>query len=142
MSHSSNIKVVNSRKAELKKLGFTSLENFLRADKNHMYVGRDMTHYVPGAVGSKWHNPFKSIHHNNDVELVLDKFKQYIRNGPLYNDLHELQGKTLACWCHPAPCHATALKELYEERYCNRIHETTEVPDAKFKITDFPPLKR
>ena len=50
--------VVNVRKAELNKLGYADLVDWLR-NPNHVYIGRDMTRYVPGAVGSKWGNPFK-----------------------------------------------------------------------------------
>src|SRR5689334_687488 len=92
--------VVNCRTQELRKLGYNSLIDFLDADPNHLYVGRNMTRYVPGATTSKWHNPFTLHNYNNDAELVVQLFTIYIKNGPLYNDLHELEGKTLACWCY------------------------------------------
>ena len=75
-------KVINCRVAVLRKNGFASLNDWLRSNPSHVYVGRDMTIYVEGAVESKWHNPFKSKKYNNDVECVLQKFKAYIRNGP------------------------------------------------------------
>ena len=42
----------------LRQLGYNSLESWLK-NPDHVYIGRNMTHYVPGAVGSKWANPFK-----------------------------------------------------------------------------------
>lgn len=126
------IRVINCRKHELRKIGYETLQQFLGADKSHVYVGRDMTDYVPGAKGSKWRNPFTLKANDGDGRKVVDMYKDYIRNTPhLYNSLKELKGKTLACWCHPAPCHATALKELYEEKF--------RVPDVA-SLTEFPVL--
>lgn len=112
-----DIKVVNCRVQELRKLGYKNLEDFVqRGNGNHLYVGRDMTFYVPAAVGSKWKNPYTLKSYGNDAEKVISLYKDYVKRTPsLLNDLHELEGKTLACWCYPAPCHATALKELVEE---------------------------
>ena len=52
-------RVINVKKNELKKLGYNDLEHWLQASPQHLYIGRDMTYYVPGATGSKWANPFK-----------------------------------------------------------------------------------
>jgi hypothetical protein len=32
--------------------------------------------------------------------------------GPLINDIHELRGKDLVCWCKPDPCHGDLLLRL------------------------------
>jgi hypothetical protein len=32
----------------------------------------------------------------------------------LLNDLHELEGKTLGCFCKPLACHGDVLKDLVE----------------------------
>jgi hypothetical protein len=122
----SDIRVVNCKKKQLEKLGYLSLLDFLRANDKHLYVGRDMTYSVPGAVASKWQNPFRVQEHNGDANLVCEMYEQYVRNGPLWERLHELRAKTLACWCHPAPCHAHVLKSLFEERYPER-HEVSQL---------------
>lgn len=116
---SDDIKVINCRVKELRTMGYKDLEDFLnKGDGNHLYVGRDMTQYVPGAVGSKWKNPYTLKAYGGDAEKVVELYKDYVKRTPkLYDSLHQLEGKTLACWCHPDPCHATALKELYEQRY-------------------------
>lgn len=49
--------VINVKVANLRKYGYHSLEEWLQ-DENHVYIGRH-NHYVPGAVASKWANPFK-----------------------------------------------------------------------------------
>lgn len=51
--------VISVKKFELKKLGYDDLEHWLSSSPNHVYIGRSMVHYVKGAVGSKWQNPFK-----------------------------------------------------------------------------------
>jgi hypothetical protein len=33
------------------------------------------------------------------------------------NDLHELNGKELGCWCKPDKCHGDILIKLYNEKY-------------------------
>jgi hypothetical protein len=52
--------VVNVRKKELQKLGYRDLLHWLE-DENHVYIGRNMSFYVPGAVASKWANPFTYV---------------------------------------------------------------------------------
>ena len=52
-------KVINVKKFELKKLGYEDLAAWLQASPDHVYIGRSMVQYVPGAIKSKWCNPFK-----------------------------------------------------------------------------------
>lgn len=107
----------------LRPLGYKDLVEWTK-NPNNVYIGRDMTHYVPGAVGSMWHNPFKDKQFGRDE--CVRKYKEYIKtnkqlqsNGrTLLDSLHELKGKTLGCWCHPERCHGHALVELIEE-YCS-----------------------
>lgn len=64
-----------------------------------VYVGRP----------SKWGNPFE-IGKDGDRAGVIDKYDRWIRTqSHLMRDLHELRGKTLACWCAPKACHADVL---------------------------------
>lgn len=119
--HVTKTTVINIRKKNLNQKGFKDLEHWLM-NPNHVYIGRDMTHYVPGAVGSKWGNPFKGDY--SGKEERLRKYKEYIltdtkthENGKtLLESLEELKGKTLGCWCHPEPCHGHVLAQLIEER--------------------------
>ena len=112
--------VVNVRKYYLNKMGFKDLEDWLR-NPNHVYIGRDMTHYVKGATGSKWGNPFKAK--KDGREERVRQYKEFVKtnrevqsNGrTLYQSLGELRGKVLGCWCHPESCHGHALVELLNE---------------------------
>lgn len=118
----SGITVVNVHRKDLTFAGYSDLIDWLK-HPDHLYIGRDMTHYVPGAVGSKWQNPFKSrkIGRENSVS----RYKEYIltdktvqSNGKtLFESLEELKGKCLGCWCHPEKCHGHVLRELVEQ-YC------------------------
>lgn len=63
-----------------------------------VYVGR------PG----KWGNPFQ-IGRDGDRAEVIRKFTAQFLQSPLVNDLHELRGKDLVCWCAPEACHADLL---------------------------------
>lgn len=116
------VSVVNAKVSELRKRGYQDLDSFLKASPNHVYVGRDMSRFVKGANGSKWKNPFrvpvddKSNPKASSLTQVLEQYEQHIRDGPLFEQLEELQGQTLVCWCHPAPCHADVLKRLLEEK--------------------------
>lgn len=93
-----------------------------------VYIGRP----------SKWGNPY--THHANKETLAefivetreeaITKFKEYILNNEsLLNDLHELEGKTLGCWCISTPnefpipyvCHGQVLVELVEKRKISQI---------------------
>lgn len=62
---------------------------------------------------TKWGNPYKM---NSESERlgVIKKYTYYILDSKLLNDLHELDGKMLSCWCYPAPCHGNVLKYLFE----------------------------
>jgi hypothetical protein len=77
-----------------------------------VYIGRP----------SKWGNPFTHLDKNtvarfkvNTREEAISSYKKWITLGEgrhLLNDLHELNGKVLGCWCSPQPCHGDVLKEL------------------------------
>lgn len=119
--------VVNVKKQELIKLGYDDFLDWA-SNKNNIYVGRDMSYYVPGAVGSVWGNPFPVAKPNTNntqtsTRYTLDEslrlFRQHIESSPeLIKRLSELDGKVLGCWCKPSRCHGDILKELVE-KYCN-----------------------
>lgn len=64
---------------------------------------------------SKWGNPYKVGEFGSAKECV-DAYAHSIgvAGGVIpYDDLHELHGKNLACWCDAeAPCHVDVLLEL------------------------------
>lgn len=82
-----------------------------KKEKYDVYIGRP----------SKWGNPF-SHKSGTKAEFILptreeaiEAYEKWITEGDgkhLLNDLHELKGKTLGCWCSPLPCHGDVLKRL------------------------------
>ena len=86
-----------------------------------VYIGR----------GSKWGNDWshkegtKAKFKTKTVEESIEKYREWITQGNengdgrhLLNDLHELKGKTLGCYCVPGPCHGDVLIELVN-RFCH-----------------------
>lgn len=78
-----------------------------------VYIGRP----------SKWGNPFSykegtlAKYKVKDRNESIESFRKYITEGEgkhLLNDLHELKGKTLGCFCKPLKCHGDVLKELID----------------------------
>lgn len=108
--------VVNISVAHLRKVGYNNLEEWLQ-DPNHIYIGRNMAFYVKGANQSKWHNPYKLNRDKSNLEECLTQYEDYIKSSPLYDQLDELKGMTLGCWCSPNPCHGNVLINLYQEKY-------------------------
>ena len=88
--------------------------------KHHydIYIGRP----------SKWGNPFTHKQDGktlakyivNNRQEAIDSYRNWITNGDgkyLLNDLCELKGKILGCWCKPLSCHGDVLVELVS-KYC------------------------
>ena len=108
--------VINVKKIHLQKSGYKDLEDWLKCP-NHVYIGREMSFYVKGAKGSKWANPYPVKKYGFKC---LDLYRELILNNKeLLDQINELQGKVLGCWCIEPDnnkCHGTILKEILEER--------------------------
>lgn len=65
---------------------------------------------------TKWGNPFE-IPNDGDRDMVCDSYeKHYFPYKLKLNDqINELRGKVLVCWCYPERCHGDHLKELSNE---------------------------
>ena len=80
----------------------------------HIYIGRQNNKL--GLEASKWQNPFSTSEY--DIETCLSKYEEHIRNSPdLYNNLGELRGMELGCYCtdsssRNSKCHAFVLEKL------------------------------
>lgn len=67
-----------------------------------VYIGRP----------SKWGNPFQ-IGKDGTREEVIQKYRDWLLRTPQrMEELHELRGKNLVCWCYPKACHGDVLLEL------------------------------
>lgn len=104
--------------AELRKVHGNNID--LRqwmAMKNNLYVGRSGRIFINGEVfaysGSKWGNPYRLSDYSLAESLIL--YRKHIIDSGLINQIGELEGKTLGCYCNQKnPCHAKILVELFE----------------------------
>ncbi len=70
-----------------------------------VYIGRP----------SKWGNDFK-VGRDGTRAQVIARYEAWLATQPeLLAALPELAGKTLGCWCAPAPCHGEVLARLAAE---------------------------
>lgn len=83
-----------------------------------VYIGRP----------SKWGNPYTHRDNGNVLakyvvnsrDEAIDAYREYLTKGDgkhLLDDLEELRGKRLGCWCKPERCHGDVLAELVLEKY-------------------------
>ncbi|CAF1247059.1 unnamed protein product [Rotaria sp. Silwood1] len=81
-----------------------------------IYIGRACNMGGWQLNQSKWHNPYSVKQYGRDG--ALDCYKKYIESNQnnLLDDLHELAGKRLGCWCKPNRCHGDILRELFKKR--------------------------
>ena len=72
----------------------------------------------PGAVyvgrPTKWGNPFP-IGPEYTREEAVACYRDHVHESGLIEDIGELTGKDLVCWCYPLVCHAQVLLELANE---------------------------
>jgi len=82
-----------------------------------VYIGR-----AAGEIG-KWGNPYSHKEGTTAKYLkptraeAIEAYRDYILKGDgihLLNDLDELDGKVLGCWCKPKACHGDILIEIIQ----------------------------
>ena len=70
-----------------------------------VYIGRP----------SRWGNPFHVGRDGTRVQVIARDERWLEEQPELLAALPELAGKTLGCWCAPAPCHGELLARLAAE---------------------------
>ena len=71
-----------------------------------VYIGR-----TGKGQSGKWGNPFSKGTREENIKL----FEEYlVNNKELMQDLYELKGKRLGCFCKPKACHGDILKHYAE----------------------------
>ena len=59
---------------------------------------------------TEWGNPFEMPADGDRATVIKNYEDHYLPNKPsLTAKVHNLQGKVLACWCAPEPCHGDVL---------------------------------
>ena len=75
-----------------------------KISKYDIYIGR----------GSKWGNPFH-MRGEDERSKVIQQYEKYARGKFSKEELRELVGKRLGCFCKPKACHGDVLVKLLEE---------------------------
>ena len=79
----------------------------LRTSSFDVYIGR-----AGKGQDGKWGNPFST----GTREENINNFEEYlVNNKELMQDLHELRGKRLGCFCKPRACHGDVLKKYADK---------------------------
>lgn len=86
-------------------------------DPNNIYVGRHGRIFIDKEIfpykGSKWANPYKVGPKDYTLEESIRLYRKHLVDSGLINDIHELDGKQLGCFCDQSDvCHAQVLAEL------------------------------
>lgn len=77
-------------------------------NEDYVYIGRP----------SKWGNPFVLRGDDERGDTIL-RYKHWLsapEQDALRAQIDELRGKTLVCFCKPAPCHGDVLVAIIEAR--------------------------
>lgn len=87
-----------------------NLRDFKTIPEGAFYIGR------PSPFG----NPFE-IGKDGSREEVIDKFREYFhqkikKSRRFKNDVIQLLGKDLVCWCAPRPCHGQVIIDWLRSR--------------------------
>ena len=83
---------------------------------------------------TRWGNPFL-IGRHGDREEVIERYRSWLWNKlqsgeiPLAQ-LAALNGKKLACWCHPQPCHGDVLVKAAGWAHARLAADVTRQPDT------------
>lgn len=79
---------------------------------NARYVGKHSSSRQYVGRPSCWGNPF-IIGRDGTREQVIAKYLDWLYDQDyLLEQIHELRGKDLVCWCAPEACHADILIEI------------------------------
>ena len=100
-----------------------------------VYIGRNLNMGGWRLKKSKWHNPYK-VGVDGDIDEVLIKYENYLKtkiydknDSKMYgviegeflmDDLEELNGKILGCWCKKKgyeKCHGDILVKVFNEKF-------------------------
>jgi hypothetical protein len=80
----------------------------LKKESYDVYIGR----------GSKWGNPFAMRNQSQtERDRVCEEYEKYFWTTDLPNQLSELRGKRLGCYCKPLRCHGDFLADLVNKKF-------------------------
>ena len=95
---------------------FKNLEEWIN-DPNNVYIGRPGIVFINGkrfpSKGSPFANPYKTGTREENIKNYEIYIKNKLKNEPqLQQQLKNLKGKNLGCWCKPEACHGDVLLSI------------------------------
>ena len=98
--------------------------------KPDVYIGRRFA----GWPASKWQNPVKLHDGTTRLQVLLDYCIYLSEQELLLDEVSELRGLTLGCWCAPKMCHGHVLAQLAaSEDPREELQSIINTLDAKLK---------
>lgn len=114
-------------------------------DRNNLYIGRRGIVFINNngkkerypKEDSKFANPFK-VGRDGTLDDILIKYERHLRKELVdgiisKEDITNLSGKNLGCWCKPNPCHGDILLK-YINMYTNDGDTSTYSSDEEIII--------
>ncbi len=102
---------------------YDNLKEWSEDDKN-VYIGRKGIVFIKNEDGSQerfpkkdsyYANPFKLNKNKDNLEEVLEEYREYAKEKFSNEDILKLGGKTIGCWCASGEvCHGGILAEMYD----------------------------
>ena len=86
-------------------------------DEVDAYIGRETEMY--DFEESPHHNPYKVADYGRRSALAHYAayfYERYLEDEDYREQVHALEGQTLACWCWPQHCHGEVIIDLLEAR--------------------------
>ena len=108
----------------------TKVVNVNNGDKCDVYVGRDTI----------WNNPEPLRNNsNNERKRVIEIYRLHlweclVTGKITYQEILELEGKTLGCHCYPKLCHADVI--VHAIKWIKEQIDTTQELDAYIQASD------
>lgn len=110
---------------KLRLQGFKDLRDWMNNSQN-LYVGRHGRIFITNPTTkekeifhypqSKWANPYK-VGKDYTLEESIAKYHKHLKNSGLLDDINELKGKRLGCFCDQSNvCHAQILADLANKK--------------------------
>ena len=105
--------------SNLRKEGYENFREWLK-EVNNVYVGRRGRIFINKEIfhfsGSKWSNPYKVSENHYSLDESISLYKQHLITSGLIDNVEELRGKNLGCFCDQKQiCHAQVLVDILEK---------------------------
>jgi hypothetical protein len=98
----------------------TSVINIKSKEPYDVYIGNRIRFHLQKYPQSTWGNPYSVKKYGREKAIQL--YREKLLASPLLlNQLHQLRGKTLGCWCKPDKCHGDVLVELVDRTSITNI---------------------